>query len=214
MEKHVNPLIDSVLNYISGFINYLGGLISPYLPEAEVAAYVAFAVYFLIILGGGFLAILARNLIRAMLGLVLTFLGVAGMYLLLASPFLAFMQLLIYVGAVCVLIFFAIMLTRNYSEGEESKLPSISALSYGLLAFLAPLGIMIPFVIMHGSKITTKVPDKSGTDILGEGLLKEYVLSFELISIILLVAMAGAVYLAFRGFKPIKEDNPIKGENQ
>ncbi|MDR2404817.1 MAG: NADH-quinone oxidoreductase subunit J [Deltaproteobacteria bacterium] len=207
MEKYTNSWIDSVLNYISGFINYLGGLISPYLPEAHWAAYAAFALYTLIILGGGLLAIMARNLIRAMLGLVLTFLGVAGMYLLLASPFLAFMQLLIYVGAVCVLIFFAIMLTRNYSEGEESKLPSVSAFVYGLLSLLAPLGIIAPFIIMHGAAIPTKVPEKTGTDILGAGLLKEYVLPFELISIILLVAMAGAVYLAFRGFKPIKGDN-------
>jgi NADH-quinone oxidoreductase subunit J len=204
MEELFNPLIDSVLNYITGFINWIGGFISPYLPEAHWAAYLAFALYVLIIIGGGLLAILARNLVRAMLGLVLTFLGVAGMYLLLSSPFLAFMQLLIYVGAVCVLIFFAIMLTQNYSEGEESKLPPASAIFYGLIALLAPLGVIAPFIIIYGSKIENKLPDPTKTEVLGEGLLREYVLPFELISIILLVAMAGAVYLAFRGFRPLK----------
>jgi NADH-quinone oxidoreductase subunit J len=207
MEEYVNPIIDNVLNYIGGFINYLGSLISPYLPEAHWAAYLAFALYVLIILGGGFLAILSRNLVRAMLGLVMTFLGVAGMYLLLASPFLAFMQLLIYVGAVCVLIFFAIMLTRNSSEGEEAVLPPISALGYGLLSFLAPLVVAAPLIVMHASAIPSKTPENTDTSVLGAALLKDYVLSFELISIILLVAMAGAVYLAFRGFKPLKGGN-------
>jgi NADH-quinone oxidoreductase subunit J len=204
MEKHVNPMIDSVVDYIAGFINYVGGLISPYLPEAHWAAYLAFALYVLIIIGGGLMAILARNLVRAMLGLVLTFLGVAGMYLLLACPFLAFMQLLIYVGAVCVLIFFAIMLTRNFSEGEESKLPPLSAFCYGLLSLAAPLLVFGPMIVIHGKAIQTKVPEETDTGALGEGLLREYVLPFELISIILLVAMAGAVYLAFRGFRPLK----------
>jgi NADH-quinone oxidoreductase subunit J len=207
MEKYFNPLIDGIFSYIGGFIDYIAEWLSPILPGAHWAAYLAFVLYVLIILGGGFLAVLSRNLVRAMMGLVLTFLGVAGMYLLLASPFLAFMQLLIYVGAVCVLIFFAVMLTHNSSEGEETKIPSLSALVYGALAFLAPLGVAVPLIIMHGSEIPNKVPEPTPTGALGEGLLKEYVLSFELISIVLLVAMAGAVYLAFRGFTHRKGEN-------
>ncbi|MDR2339175.1 MAG: NADH-quinone oxidoreductase subunit J [Deltaproteobacteria bacterium] len=206
MEQHVNPIIDAVLGYIAGFIQYLAGLLGPYLPEAHWAAYLAFALYVTAIILGGLLAILARNLVRAMMGLVLTFLGVAGMYLLLASPFLAFMQLLIYVGAICVLVFFAIMLTHNSSEGEESKLPPLSALGYGLLSLIAPLAVAGPLIILHGSKLKSKVPVDTPTGDLGKGLLTEYVLPFELISIVLLVAMAGAVFLAFRGFAPLKGD--------
>ncbi|MDR2460036.1 MAG: NADH-quinone oxidoreductase subunit J [Deltaproteobacteria bacterium] len=182
----------------------------PYLPELSWVAYLAFAIYVLIILAGGFMSILCRNLVRAMMGLVLTFLGVAGMYLLLASPFLAFMQLLIYVGAVCVLIFFAIMLTRNVSDGEEAHWPTLGALGYGLLALLAPLGVIGPLIIMHAGKIPVQVPVENPTGELGEGLLSDYVLPFELISIILLVAMAGAVYLAFRGFGPEKSKRHSK----
>ncbi|MDR2197873.1 MAG: NADH-quinone oxidoreductase subunit J [Deltaproteobacteria bacterium] len=204
MEEFVTPLVDSVLNYLGDAINSLQEFLSPYLPEASLAAYVAFAVYTLIILAGAFGAVLSRNLVRAMMGLVLTFLGVAGMYLLLASPFLAFMQLLIYVGAVCVLIFFAIMLTRNTSEGEEARLPGFSALGYGLLSLVAPLAVFLPLLISRGRDLKTKVPEDPGTGVLGEGLLREYVLPFELISIILLVAMAGAVFLAYRGYKPLK----------
>jgi NADH-quinone oxidoreductase subunit J len=207
MEQVINPIIDEVMEALKGTLTSAQGYMDPYLPEVSWVAYVAFAVYVLVILGGGFLAILARNLVRAMLGLILTFLGVAGMYLLLASPFLAFMQLLIYVGAVCVLIFFAIMLTKNTSEGDESQFPRVSALAYGFLAFIGPLAVVGPFLILHTGKITVHTPVENSTKELGEGLLSSYVLPFELISIILLVAMAGAVYLAFRGFTPRRRQN-------
>jgi NADH-quinone oxidoreductase subunit J len=144
------------------------------------------------------MAIGSRNLVRAMLGLILTFLGVAGMYLLLASPFLAFMQILIYVGAVCVLIFFAIMLTRNTNEGEESKLPGPISVVYGLLAFVLPLAILVPLIITNVPKLQTVAYGQTETKLLGEGLITTDVFSFELISVILLVAMAGAVFLAWR----------------
>jgi NADH-quinone oxidoreductase subunit J len=202
MEQEINPYIERLLAFVKELLGSAQGYMDPYLPEVSWAAYAAFAVYVLVLLGGGFMAILCRNLVRAMLGLILTFLGVAGMYLLLAAPFLAFMQLLIYVGAVCVLIFFAIMLTHNTADGEEAHWPTLYSVAYAGLAFIAPLAVAGPLIVMHAGKIAVKVPVDTGTEKLGEGLLSSYVLSFELISIILLVSMAGAVYLAFRGFGP------------
>ncbi len=64
---------------------------------------------------------LARSLVRSLVGLVATLFGVAGLYMLMAAPFIAFMQILIYVGGVSVLIFFAIMLTHAAPTGDESK---------------------------------------------------------------------------------------------
>ncbi|MDR1036452.1 MAG: NADH-quinone oxidoreductase subunit J [Deltaproteobacteria bacterium] len=202
MQQEADNMAKTLLDYLGQPLAALQEWLSPYLPGDEWAAYLAFAFYVLVIVGGGLGAVLSRNLIRAMLGLVMTFLGVAGMYLLLASPFLAFMQLLIYVGAVCVLIFFAVMLTSNTDGGEESRLPSIPALGYGLLALLAPLAVFGPFIVMYAGRVQVETPQPEGTGLLGAGLLSSYVLPFELISIILLVAMAGAVYLAFRGYNP------------
>ncbi|MDR3154783.1 MAG: NADH-quinone oxidoreductase subunit J [Deltaproteobacteria bacterium] len=202
MQQETSSIIQTVLDYVASPIRALQEWLSEYLPGDEWAAYLAFAFYVILILSGGLGAILSRNLIRAMLGLVLTFLGVAGMYLLLASPFLAFMQLLIYVGAICVLIFFAVMLTRNTDGGEESRLPSLGSLFYGLLAFLAPLAVAGPLIVMYAGKVQVETPQTVPSGKLGAGLLSSYVLPFELISIILLVAMAGAVYLAFRGYSP------------
>ncbi|MDR1578554.1 MAG: NADH-quinone oxidoreductase subunit J [Deltaproteobacteria bacterium] len=193
----MNDLIGQVFNAIGALLADLEAWLSPYLPGQSKVALLAFGFYVLLLLGGGLTAILARNLVRATLGLIITFLGVAGFYLLLASPFLAMMQLLIYIGAVCVLIFFAIMLTKNTSDGEEASLPRLANLIYAFLAGLAPLVVAGPLIVQGTKDIVTRQPVDSGTN-LGEGLLSIDLLSFELISIILLVAMAGAVYLAWR----------------
>jgi NADH-quinone oxidoreductase subunit J len=85
----------------------------------ETLALFAYALYLAIIVIGGFVAVTNPNLVRALVGLVAAMFGVAGMYFLMNAPFVGLMQLLIYVGAISVLIFFAIMLTRPPAGGEE-----------------------------------------------------------------------------------------------
>ena len=85
----------------------------------EFAAKFLFVFYTIVIAVGALAAALSPSLIRALVGLILTLFGVSGMYLLMNAPFVALMQLLIYVGAVVILIFFAIMLTRAPAGGEE-----------------------------------------------------------------------------------------------
>lgn len=162
----------------------------------ELLAKIAFAFYLLIILLGALMAVGARNLVRALVGLILTLFGVAGMYLLMAAPLVAFMQLLIYVGAVSVLIFIAIMLVKTGPEGEEAKGKSPRQF---LCAFL---GLAAPAIVLGGTLLTNPLPSAlvpSGVSVqdLGKGLLGPYTLAFELISVVLLVAMAGAVLIAF-----------------
>ena len=162
----------------------------------EVLAKVAFAVYALIILGGAVLAVGSSSLVRALVGLIVTLFGVAGMYLLLNSPFMAFMQLLIYVGAVCVLVFFAVMLTRAHGEGEEAAPAPVKQYLYALLAGLAPAAIL-SWIILKNPLASKAMPVEVPIVELGKGLLEQYFLAFELISVVLLVAMSGAVLLAW-----------------
>ena len=179
------------------FIQELGQMMLPALGH-EIMAYLAFALYVGLIAGGGLAAALARNLVRAMLGLVVTFLGVAGMYLLMASPFMAFMQLLIYIGAISVLIFFAIMLVRNTSSGEEMNMPGLCQAGGALLSALAVLALFGPIIALNAGRLNqADLPAETPLADLGEGLLSYYVVPFELISIVLLVAMAGGVLLAW-----------------
>lgn len=164
----------------------------------EIAAYIAFGVYAVIIMGGSLMAINCRSLVRALVGLIATLVGVAGMYLLLNSPFLAFMQLLIYVGAICVLIFFALALGRADADGDEAEQEQTSPPKTGLaiLAALLPLALVAPVLLLHpvASRFT---PANVSLMELGHGLMQDYALAFELISMVLLVSMAGAILLVW-----------------
>lgn len=162
----------------------------------EDLAKIVFGAYALIILCGSILAVGAKSLVRAMVGLIATLLGVSGMYMLLNAQFLALMQILIYVGAVCVLIFFAIMLTRADAGGEEAE---SAPLRQNLLALTAVLSVggILSWLVLTRPLATTGVPVEVSIEKLGLGLLGPYGLAFELISVVLLVSMAGAVLLAW-----------------
>jgi NADH-quinone oxidoreductase subunit J len=163
---------------------------------------IAFAFYTLIVLAGGVLAVTSPSLVRAMIGLIVTLFGVAGFYLLLLAEFVALMQILIYVGAVTVLIFFAIMLTRAAADGGEAAGPGARGVLRAIPAFLVPTGILVPVLAVYGVTGFDR-PKEIPTAALGAGLLGPFTLPFELISVVLLAAMAGAVLLAFekRGAK-------------
>ena len=161
----------------------------------EYLAYAAYGVYLLIIIAGSAAAVLSPNLVRAFIGLIATLFGVAGMYLLLQSPFLAFMQLLIYIGAVSVLIFFAVMLTDSRVDGDEAGPIPTGKLVRSVLAGLLPIILLTPPIFVHPAS-TELLPKVVTITEIGKGLMGDYVLAFELISIILLVAMAGGVFLA------------------
>ena len=161
----------------------------------EKLALFAYALYLAIIAIGGFVAVTNTNLVRALVGLVTAMFGVAGMYFLLNAPFVGLMQLLIYVGAISVLIFFAIMLTRPPAGGEEQT-PSTRR-PMAVLAAAAPVALL-GVICFKAFKQTVAVPDETGIMELGQGLLGTYGLAFELISVVLLVAMAGAVLLGFK----------------
>jgi NADH-quinone oxidoreductase subunit J len=162
----------------------------------EILAKLSFAMYALIILGGGVVAVSSKSLVRALVGLAITFFGVAGMYLLLNTPFLAFMQLLIYVGAVCVLVFFAVMLTQSDTEGQESWYSPPKRRVLGFAAALLP-AVWLGVILVQHPEVSKAVPTEVPLALLGAGLLDQYALTFELISLVLLVAMSGAVVLTW-----------------
>lgn len=162
----------------------------------ELMAKIAFWIYALIILGGGIVAVGSSSLVRALIGLISTLIGVAGMYMLLGTPFMAFMQLLIYVGAVAVLIFFAVMLTDAHGRGDESEGSPIRQHLYALGAIMS-VGGVLSWLIMNKPPASLTTPADVTIQQLGYGLLESYFLAFELISVVLLVAMSGAVLLAW-----------------
>lgn len=156
-------------------------------------------VIFLIIIGttflGAFIATCAQRLIRCVCGLAICFLGVAGLYYFLNSPFVAFMEILIYIGAVCITIAFAIML----AEPDDAKM---SRKINGLSGFLAALcGGVFAYALAYAGvngtwmEPASKVNDGSVKSI-GMSLLTQYSMVFELVSVVLLVAIIGSLVLA------------------
>ena len=144
---------------------------------------------------GGFGAIrlvTARNVVHAALYLVVTLAMVGGTYLLVAAEFLAWVQVLIYVGAIIVLVLFSLMLTKA-PIGKET----LDNQQRGF-AFLAGAGILAGLVFLtqdaFGGKRITLQPVTTAQ--VGVAIFRDFVLPFEVVSVLLLAALIGAVVIA------------------
>lgn len=153
-----------------------------------------FLITIAVTLGGAAMAVFSGSIVYAMMGLVTTMFGIAALYVYLNSPFLSMMQILIYVGAVAVLIAFAIMLIGPlYRRPKEwttaGKL--VAALGVALVSlFMFARFVMetFPRAGTPSFKITTKE--------IGRLFFNNLVLPFELISLLVVVAILGAIMLA------------------
>jgi NADH-quinone oxidoreductase subunit J len=159
------------------------------------AAFVGFAALALV---GGIAAVGARRIIHAVLGLATSLVGVAGLYVYLGTHFIAAMQILIYVGAVCISLIFAVMLARPPSEAENSPLLVPTKVGTGFVVALFAALVLGSAVLRTQWTAADTVVEGTITQV-GERLLTNYALVFELISLILLVAIVGSVVLASRG---------------
>jgi len=165
---------------------------------AEGLAGLVFLVVIAATLLGAFITIYAKRLIHSVSGLAISFIGVAGIYYYLYSPFVAFMEMLIYVGAVCVTIAFAIMLAEPTSrERTEARGPvtAVMGILVGSVIFwgLASLASNTPWMAA-GKRITN-----GSIGAVGNSLLTTYSMVFELVSVVLIVAIIGSLVLARPG---------------
>jgi NADH:ubiquinone oxidoreductase subunit 6 (subunit J) len=176
----------------SDFISFGSGLIagiSIYFPDLIFIAIAA------VTMAGALITVLARSVIYALMGLVFTMFGIAGLYIYLNSPFLAMMQILIYVGAITVLIAFAIMLAGPMYKhpGEWSRpVKFIASAIVALVSFL-----FFYKALMHTDWLMNGVRDfDQTTKAIGRVLFDKLMFPFELISLLIVVAIIGAIMLA------------------
>ena len=134
-----------------------------------------------------------RNLVHCALCLALTFLGVAGLFLLLNAGFVAFAQILVYVGAVAILIVFAILLTRG-SEREEGKRSSHLILSLPLALVVA--AILVNAISSTNLPVAAVTANTPSVREIGLALMTSHVIPLEVIGLLLTVALLGAIVLA------------------
>ena len=151
-------------------------------------------------LAGALIAVLTARIIRCVCGLVICSIGLAGLYYFIHSPFLALMEILIYVGAVCVTLIFAVMLAET-GEPLRDDNPRAAAL-WGGVALLVSAAIFWGLWRLGAHQDltapATRLSDGSVSAI-GKSLLTTYSMAFELISLALLVAIVGALAIARTG---------------
>ncbi|MFC2000969.1 NADH-quinone oxidoreductase subunit J [Chloroflexota bacterium] len=138
--------------------------------------------------------VLLRNVFRAALALVLCFITIAGIYITLSADFLAAVQILVYVGAISVLIILAIMMTRDVQQGSPANKLRIPA----FLVAIVFLIVMIFTVINTPWQIASKAPVEPTTAALAVRLFGEngFILPLEIAAVLLLSAIIGAIVLA------------------
>ncbi len=157
-------------------------------------AWFLFIILAVFTLGGGLAVVATRNVVHAALALLVSLVAVAGIYLVLYAEFLALVQVLIYGGAIIIVLVFAIMLTRSaeYPRTSDNKQWPLAALAaVGLLGVLAP-----SFVI--NAVDDTEAHSASFTGI-AESLFTTWAVPFEIASLVLLVALIGAIIIARSG---------------
>jgi len=157
----------------------------------------AFGFFTLITLGGAFGVVANQNLVRGAVWLVVSLFGVAGFFVLLSAPFLAAVQVLVYIGAIGILITFAVMLTRsmtNLSERFNRQWWLGAIASVGLFLFLIVAVIVPVWGELEGpnSEIVATTADLGVALVSGD----QFVLPFEVASLLLTAAMIGAIVIA------------------
>jgi len=135
----------------------------------------------------------SRNIIYSALALMISFIGVAGLYVILGADFIAGVQVLLYVGGVLVLTLFAVMLTQGIRDVEVSN-RSVGVVP-ALVIVAATFAVMYRAVKQAGWAEKALDMTNSSSYAVGNALLGEYILPFEVASIVLLAVLVGAVVL-------------------
>lgn len=155
-----------------------------------------FTILAIVAISGALLLLILKKVIHMVVAAVFTFISIAGLYVTLSAEFVAAVQILIYSGAITIMMLFGIMLTKHNDE-EQPKMNKwrnafvfLGVLAIGVTIYLGVYDLNIPVeqVALH----------QSNTEQIGISLYSKYVIPFELTSVLLLVALVGAVILAKR----------------
>jgi NADH-quinone oxidoreductase subunit J len=160
------------------------------------AVEVIFLLLGLVAVGSALLVVTARNMVHAALWLVVTLGAIAGVFLVLAAEFVAWVQVLIYVGAVVVLLLFALMLTRA-PTGRQDDLTVGRAAPAAVVALL--VGALLAFTVVAGFgdvRVDLGRVVVGSAEVTGDTVFRMWVLPFEVLSVLLLAALVGAIVLS------------------
>ena len=155
---------------------------------------VAFGLIVALTLGSAFVVVLSKQLFYSAIALLFTLFGIAGLYIFMWADFMAGVQIIVYIGGILVLLIFGIMLTNKISSVNISH-TSLQK-SVGAVIALGVLGLLIPMILNTSwYQLSSKEPSQTA-DSIGRLLMMEYLLPFEVASLLLLGALIGAAMLS------------------
>ncbi|WP_411739283.1 NADH-quinone oxidoreductase subunit J [Peribacillus sp. S4] len=159
--------------------------------SGELIAFIGLAFVAIV---GGVLLITLTKVVHMVIALVFTFLGIAGIYMLLSAEFVAIVQILIYSGAITIVMLFGIMLTKH----QENDAPAKGGWgNFSLLAAIAGFAVAVYLGIYNlDIPVQPTALHEENTKQIGIELFSKYVIPFEVMSVLLLVALVGAIVLA------------------
>jgi len=158
-----------------------------------------------VLLVSALLVVTLRDIIRCGLAMIVSFASLAGIYVMLGNPLIAAAQVLVYIGAISVLVLFAIMLTQTKNAPTRLVFQTqtwAAALAAAVLAILISAAVLATTWPAASQRLWTATSDVAHL------LFRDYVLPFEVVSVLLTAAVVGAVYLARREPTSRKEDRP------
>ncbi len=150
-----------------------------------------------LIIGSALKVVTSRNIIHAALWLIASFFCVGSLYMLMEAEFIAVVQVLVYVGAISILMLFAIMLTRHITGEREQQM--YYRWKFGAIVSAALfVAVLAPTMFRHEWNITpAPLAEEPAAVALGKAFMNEYLLPFELAAVLLLVALIGAIVIAY-----------------
>lgn len=159
----------------------------------EILYQIIFYGFAVLVISSAIVVAFSKNIIHSAFALLLTFFGVAGLYVFLAADFLAAAQVLIYVGGILVLLLFAVMLTHKISDVKLSN-PATKPLVAGPIVLVILIGLIWVFISTDWS--VKEVATAPTVKDIGKAIMGRYLLPFEAASALLLAALIGAAFLA------------------
>jgi len=156
---------------------------------------VLFIILSVVMIGSALLVVTLRDIIRCGLAMMVSFAALAGLYVLIGAPLVAAAQVLVYIGAISVLVLFAIMLTQTKAAPARLVFQT-QAVPAAIAA--AVLALLIALTVGATNWNAVDAPIRVGTAILAQVLFDQFVLPFEIVSVLLLAAVIGGIFLAKR----------------
>ncbi len=154
-----------------------------------------FWIFAAVMIGSGLLVVTMRDIIRCGLAMIVCFGALAGIYVILGAPLIAAAQVIVYIGAISVLILFAIMLTQT-KDAPSRLVFQTQAIPAAIASIVIAVVISLAIAATDWSEAAKRV--RVATDAMSRLLFDQFVLPFEIVSVLLLAAVIGGVYLAKR----------------